>query len=145
MSSIMDVSSVKNVLAQDAESTQADEEIVFLEKLQGVINSWTRSWQSQNLNVYFLHYHADFIPEDFTTQAEWRKSRSIKILDPEYINISIRDFEILTQSNQNATVRFWMSYRRQDYADETLKEIKLINQNGLWLIGQERSIDVRAI
>lgn len=42
-------------------------------------------------------------------------------------------------------VQFWLSYRRPDYADQSLKEIVLRERNGLWLIAEERTLQVNVI
>jgi len=66
-------------------------------------------------------------------------------LEPESIRIALRDFSLLEQGDDWARVQFWLSYRRPDYVDQSLKEIVLRERNGLWLIAEERTLQVNII
>lgn len=63
---------------------------------------------------------------------------------------ALRDFNLVEQGFGEpggawVRVQFWLSYRRPDYGDQSLKEIVLRERNGLWLIAEERTLQVNII
>lgn len=125
-------------LEPDASETVAEMET----HLKGVIASWAAAWQSQLLDVYFLHYYPGYFPADFMTAEAWKEDRREKMIKPEYIHLSLDDFELTSFSEEQAVIRFTMGYQRPGYEDETNKEITLRSLNGLWLIDKELSLRV---
>lgn len=133
--------------AAETDSTEPDP---FTEQIQAVIASWAGAWQSQFFTTYITHYHPEFEPEEFETRQAWREDRRERIMEPEFIRIALRDFNLLEQGFEDqggdwVRVQFWLSYRRPDYADQSLKEIVLRQRNGLWLIAEERNLEVNII
>ncbi len=137
-------------MAQDTLPAGADQETVSAEaaeeqlmaELRGVVTSWASAWQSQFDDVYLMHYHPDFKPEDFASRQDWVAQRRTRIRDPGDINISLRDFSMVTHDADTALVRFWLHYSRPGYADDTHKEMLLEKMGQIWQIKRERNITV---
>ncbi len=135
-----------------AAETDSEEPDPFAEQIQAVIASWAGAWQSQFFTTYITHYHPQFEPEseEYESRQAWRADRRERIMAPESIRIALRDFNLLEQGfvepgGEWVRVQFWLSYSRPDYADQSLKEIVLRERNGLWLITEERTLEVNII
>lgn len=111
-------------------------------ELRGVVTSWASAWQSQFDDVYLLHYHPDFKPEDFANRQDWVAQRRTRIRDPGDIDISLRDFSLVAHDDNTALVRFWLHYSRPGYADDTHKEMLLEKMGQIWQIKREHNITV---
>jgi hypothetical protein len=118
----------------------------LLEKeLRDVITSWASAWQSQLDDVYLLHYHPDFEPEDFKGRADWEASRRDRIRGPAGIRITMRGFEVVESSQDRALVRFVLIYSRPGYEDQTRKELNLRKFGQIWLIYHEHNLEVTRV
>ena len=130
-------------VAAKTEKSAAD---IAREKLQSelrsVLSSWASAWQSQLDEVYFLHYHPDFVPEGFATLEAWKASRRARVTDPDNISIALKEFELVETHGDTAVVRFWLMYSRPGYADRTRKEIQLRLQGHIWMIEKEHNLAV---
>ncbi|MDT8398979.1 MAG: AAA family ATPase [Pseudomonadales bacterium] len=126
-----------------AEAIQEPAGMALYDSLQNVIRQWSNSWQQQNLEAYFSYYHADFSPLYDDSVAAWHANRETRISRASAISISFDRFEIVRSGENEATVRFWMSYATSSYADETWKELQLRREAETWLILSERNLDVR--
>ena len=113
--------------------------------LRNVITSWASAWQSQMDDIYLLHYDPDFVPEGFSTLADWEAARRTRISGPDTISISLREFELLTARENMAVVRLMLLYSRPGYADQTRKELVLRLRGHIWQITQERNLDVQIL
>jgi hypothetical protein len=122
-------------------SAGATEEQLMAE-LRGVVTSWASAWQSQFDDVYLMHYHPDFKPDDFASRQDWIAQRRARIRAPGDITISLRDFSVVAHDDGTALVRFWLHYSRPGYADDTHKEMLLEKTGQIWQIKREHNIAV---
>jgi len=128
--------------AQPDGSAAEDPEEALRNELRAVITSWASAWQSQMDDVYLLHYHRDFVPEGVSGREEWEALRRSRLSDPETIQISLREFEIVQANDDIAVVRFMLMYSRPGYADQTLKEMRLRLDGMIWRIERENNLSV---
>lgn len=113
--------------------------------LADVIAAWATSWQAQDIDAYFTHYHTDFSSTYFESVADWRENRIRRFSAPEFIEISFDRLEIMEMADDSVTVRFWMNYMTPGYADETWKEMRLRFNGSRWLIEIERNLQINRI
>ena len=106
------------VLAQEADNAVA-----------AFIDRWIGAWQAQDTAAYFSSYHPRFSPSTTPDIDAWRQSRTRNITRPARIALS-RDNLAVTQEGAELRVRFNLLYRSPDYADNTLKELVLVFENG---------------
>jgi type II secretory pathway predicted ATPase ExeA len=123
--------------------TQAAENAVPTALLRTVVLSWLQAWESQSLPAYFARYHENFEPRYQDGQAAWRSNRERVIGNAEYIELQMRDFDVIEYSEQEAEVHFWLSYESGSYRDETLKKLVLVATESDWLIVEEVNLEVR--
>ena len=50
--------------------------------------------------------------------------------------------DLINVSGDEITVRFWLQYTRANYADDTLKELRITEDSERWLIQTERNIQI---
>lgn len=106
------------------------------------ISDWAGTWQAQLPSLYISHYTLDYFPEDFESREAWLADRREKLTEPEYIKLRLIDFDLVYLGKSTAVTQFTLIYERPDYTDETLKQLILTNQNGLWLIKEENNLRV---
>jgi hypothetical protein len=132
---------IRLVAGQDDAATSEDDQIEL--ELRNVISSWASAWQSQLDDIYLLHYHPDFQPEAGITREAWEDTRRSRILDPEYIRITLREFSLLEIGPSSAVVNFTLNYTSPGYADRTRKQIELGLNAQLWQILRETNLNVQ--
>lgn len=124
---------------------EPEEEVSPETSIRDFLDGWTQSWQRQNLEAYFSHYHEYFTPLYLESAAAWRRDREEKIPAPAWIEISYDRLEVVSLQGDEATVRFWMNYDSPGYTDETLKELRLRRDGEAWRIMMERNLEVNVI
>lgn len=106
------------------------------------ITSWLSAWQAGNFDAYLASYHDDYVPAYHDSFQEWRSERLSRIDGVQGITTAFDRLEILQESPEEISVRFWLYYSRNNYADETLKEIQFRTDGNDWKIFTERNIEI---
>lgn len=127
-------------IVPDPESPSWEQETT--QQLMAKISDWAGTWQAQLPSLYISHYTLDYFPEDFESREAWLADRREKLTEPEYIKLRLIDFDLVYLGKSTAVTQFTLIYERPDYTDETLKQLILTNQNGLWLIKEENNLRV---
>ncbi|MFT5321847.1 MAG: hypothetical protein ACI934_002005, partial [Pseudohongiellaceae bacterium] len=109
------------------------------------VDGWLAAWQDQDLDAYFNAYHSQFVPSAPADMQSWRNERSVSINRPSDIDIEMESFEIVSESNEETTVRVQFTYQSPTYADRTVKDLVLSAENGTWGIREERNVSVEKI
>jgi hypothetical protein len=129
-------------MAQSEESeTPLTFEEISTRQLMEAISSWAGSWQSQLPDLYISHYVIYYKPPEFNSRDQWVENRRTRLIEPEYINLRLLDFELIEISDSEATVRFTLIYERPGYSDQTYKELVFQGANGFWLIKEENNLE----
>ena len=104
-----------------------------------IINDWSKSWQSKNLEKYFSYYQDSFAPNSFDNNESWRKDRSRKIKGKSTIDIDIKDLAIVFDLNEGerAITEFTQYYKSESYSDTVTKKIILKKFGNQWKIISE--------
>lgn len=110
--------------------------------INAAITSWLIDWQAGNADGYLASYHTDFVPAYHASNQEWRSERLTRIDGVQGITTSFDRLEILQESEEEIRVRFWLYYSRNNYSDETLKEMRFSLDGNTWKILTERNIQV---
>jgi Mat/Ecp fimbriae outer membrane usher protein len=113
---------------------------------QVFVDEWLVAWERQDLETYFLHYHADFEPSNRVSVDVWRETRTRNISRPSSIDIEMEEFEVVQVDANDAVIRLWFTYQSPTYADRTWKELVLtVNDGGDWGIINERNLEVERL
>lgn len=120
-------------------------EVSIETQLRNVVTSWASAWQSGRDDIYLLHYHPDFVPEDLSSRDAWEAQRRERITSMGEISISLREFSLESQDGDRAEVHFTLNYRRPGYADRTRKALHLRLNGPLWQIVREVNLAVERL
>lgn len=115
------------------------------ESLLAFVQLWLASWEAQNVTAYYSFYEDDFDSLYHDSYLQWRADRQFRISSPASIALSFDNFETVLMEDGRAIIRFMLYYDSQTYQDETLKELRLVLQDGMWQIEMERNVDVTII
>lgn len=107
-----------------------------------LLDAWTQSWQRQDVDGFFAHYHSEFSSVYADSVAQWRERRRLAINGASDLALSFDSLERLGGSASVQTLRFWLHYRSATYSDDTHKEVILQLQDGQWRIRAERNLRI---
>lgn len=129
---IAEVASVK-------ESTQVPStaEINEDEHVIAQINAWLSAWQEKRVGDYLSFYEAGF-SGDYSSNAEWRKQRTVRVNAARNIHIQISELKIKQQDTDTAMATFIQIYQSANHTDTGLKTLHLKKVNDNWLIAREQ-------
>ena len=108
------------------------------------LRSWVNAWSGKDTEGYFSHYAEDFNPGNDLNHAQWKARKKTIIDAAEYINIKIKDIEIVGHEvidnlNERVTLRFHQSYQSNTYQSAGAKVLTLRHTDGQLSITTEES------
>lgn len=106
--------------------------------LEDRVLAWADAWSSKDVGGYLSFYAASHRPEG-TSRPQWEAQRRARIEAPEFIEVTIGDFAVLSATARRAEVRFEQAYRSNTYGDRVTKTLVLELDDGEWKIVSEES------
>ncbi|MFB3090206.1 MAG: tetratricopeptide repeat protein, partial [Gammaproteobacteria bacterium] len=104
------------------------------------VNSWASAWSSKDVDRYIKSYSVKFVPPKGLSRAKWQEQRHIRLNQPKYIKITLKDMTIKILGKNFAMARFTQTYQSDTYNDQVTKQLLLDNADGAaWLISREES------
>jgi hypothetical protein len=113
-------------------------------ELREAVATWSRAWESQQLDAYLDSYSARFRPEGSTSRSSWERQRRRRLTSPEFIELTITELRIEATGVDRARATFHQAYRSDHYADEVEKVLVWVREGSRWRILTERSNDESA-
>jgi outer membrane protein assembly factor BamE len=102
------------------------------------LNAWADAWSRRDPEAYLAAYDAAFVPQDGGSRADW-EARKRKVLSAaKRIEVRIASPAVERTTDGSATVTFRQSYRSDSYRDSVLKQVRMIERDGRWLIVEEK-------
>ena len=86
---------------------------------------------------YLGFYSVSFTPEEGKSRSDWEEERRVRILHPEYIEVSLAVQEVLVEARNAGTIRFLQSYGSDRFNDLVTKELGLVRDGKDWKIVRE--------
>lgn len=109
-------------------------------KVEAAVNNWANAWSSKDVNRYINSYSRKFVPPNGLSRAKWQEQRHIRLNQPKYIKIILKDMTVKILGENIAMARFTQTYQSDTYTDQVTKQLLLDNTNGAaWLISREES------
>jgi len=112
------------------------------EQITSTLRRWISAWQSGDFENYLTAYHENFMPSFLNSYDLWLVQRRDRIQGAQGISISYDRLEVIEFFDNEVVIRFWLQYAKGSYADDTLKEVRLVLEQDRWLIQAERNIEV---
>ncbi|MGB1110543.1 MAG: nuclear transport factor 2 family protein [Gammaproteobacteria bacterium] len=111
------------------------------ERILALVSEWANAWSSADVEGYLNSYAQGFEPGGGLDREQWAEQRRTRLKAPEWIKVEISGIDVSPGSNDFATVSFIQRYSAPGYADEVLKTLELVREDGRWLIISEVSAE----
>ena len=102
------------------------------------LKAWSDAWAQGNADAYLAAYAPDFVPPGGDTHAEWEKRRRMLLEVAKNIELRIEAPKVKMTADGQALVTFNQYYRSKNYSDALVKQIKLAQREGRWVIVDEQ-------
>ncbi len=102
------------------------------------LKSWSEAWKQRNMEAYLAAYGQDFVAQGGVTRADWEKHRRLLIGQAKNIDLKIDSPSVEIVPDGSALVTFNQYYRSDRYRDAVVKQIRMVQRDGHWLITEER-------
>jgi outer membrane protein assembly factor BamE len=106
------------------------------------INAWADAWARRDEIAYLAAYDASFVPEGGGRRSEWEQRRRLLLGIAKNIDIKIDSPSVNRETDSTATVTFNQYYRSDSYRDSVVKQLRLVERDGRWLITEEKVVSV---
>jgi outer membrane protein assembly factor BamE len=101
---------------------------------------WSDAWLQGNANVYIAAYAADFVPAGGDTHTAWEKRRRSLLGVAKNVELRIESPKVKMTADGQALVTFNQYYRSTNYRDDLVKQIRLAQREGRWVIVDEHVV-----
>jgi outer membrane protein assembly factor BamE len=123
---------------QMGEGVNAEPKAIDEEAVLQALKSWSEAWQQRNQEAYLAAYDQNFVAPGGLTRADWEKRRRQVLGLAKNIELKIDSPSVEMASDGSALVTFNQYYRSDSYRDAVVKQIRMVQRDGRWLITEER-------
>lgn len=102
------------------------------------LNEWAETWRRRNSNAHLASYDAGFVPQGGGSRADWEKRKRQVMSRARSIELEIDSPMIERMGDGAASVTFNQVYRSDSYRDAVVKQLRMIERDGRWLIVEEK-------
>lgn len=106
------------------------------------VDEWAAAWARRDEEAYLAAYDADFVPQGGGSRTDWEKRRRLLLGLAKNIDLKIDSPLVDRADNGTATVTFNQFYRSDRYRDAVVKQLRLAERDGRWLIVEEKVLSV---
>jgi len=106
------------------------------------LNAWARAWAQRDEEAYLASYDASFVPQGGGNRADWEKSRRLLLGVAKNIDIKIDSPSVDRNDDGTATVTFNQFYQSDRYRDAVVKQLRMVERAGRWLIVDEKVLSI---
>lgn len=112
------------------------------DEVLSAVDKWAKAWAARNEADYFAAYDAAFVPVGDASRAAWETRRRLLLGMSTDIDVRIDSPSVERNGDGSATVTFNQFYRSESYRDAVVKQLRLVERNGQWLIVEEKILSV---
>jgi outer membrane protein assembly factor BamE len=102
------------------------------------LNAWADAWARRDSDAYFAAYDASFAPQDGGGRAAWAARKRQVLSTAKNIEVKIDAPSVEKGSDGTATVTFKQYYRSGSFHDAVVKQVRMVEREGRWLITEEK-------
>lgn len=106
------------------------------------VKTWSDAWARRDEEGYLAAYDVDFVPQGGGVRADWEKRRRLLLGVARNIDLRIEAPTVERVGDGVALVTFNQHYRSDSYRDSVVKQLRLVERDGRWLIAEERVLTV---
>lgn len=115
-----------------------DETAAVAPAVTRMVQSWATVWSRKDVKAYLAHYARDFTPPKGLSRKAWEEERQQRLTKPGPIEVDLENIKIVSSTGNRVTVRLRQNYKSANLSTSSTKTLELIQQDGKWLIAQER-------
>ena len=104
------------------------------------LNAWADAWSRRDGESYLAAYDSGFVPQGGGSRADWEKSRRLLLGLAKQIELKIDSPSVDHDEEGIATVTFNQFYRSDSYRDAIVKQLRMVERGGRWLIIEEKML-----
>ena len=102
------------------------------------VNAWADAWAHRDGDAYFAAYDASFVPQGGGSRAAWETRKRQVLSAAKSIQVKIDSPSVEQGNDGTATVTFKQYYRSGSYHDAVVKQLRMVERAGRWLIVEEK-------
>ncbi|MGK2952828.1 MAG: outer membrane protein assembly factor BamE domain-containing protein [Thiobacillus sp.] len=102
------------------------------------LNEWAEAWARRDAAAHFLAYEDSFVPQGGGSRADWEKRKRRVIGAAKSIEIKVESPSVERDEEGTAVVTFNQHYRSDSYSDAVVKQLRMVEREGRWLIVEEK-------
>ena len=106
------------------------------------VKAWSDAWTRRDEDGYLAAYDASFIPQGGGSREDWEKRRRLLLGVARNIDLQIESPMVERVADGAALVTFNQHYRSDSYRDSVVKQMRLVERDGRWLIAEERVLTI---
>lgn len=106
------------------------------------VKAWSDAWVRRDEDGYLAAYDASFIPQGGGSRADWEKRRRLLLGVARNIDLQIESPTVERVADGAVLVTFNQHYRSDSYRDSVVKQMRLVERDGRWLIAEERVLTI---
>jgi len=107
------------------------------------VNEWAAAWARRDEDAYLAAYDASFVPPDGDSRADWEKRRRLLLGVAKDIDLRIDTPSFERAADGTVTATFNQFYRSDKYRDAVVKQLRLAERDGRWLIVEEKVVSIQ--
>lgn len=117
-----------------APAQAADSETIVIQTLE----AWAQAWRQRDDVSYLAAYDAKFVPQGGGSRADWEKRRRMLLGAAKNIDLKLESPSVDQAPDGSVTVTFNQFYRSDSYRDAVVKQLRMVERDGRWLIVEEK-------
>jgi len=111
------------------------------QELLAAVEAWKKGWESRDTKRYFSFYSAAFSPSK-RSLISWRTHKVHVLRKAKFVRIYFKQLRVDLLDNLHSRVTFDQDYQSDYYQARSHKVVMWVNENGVWRVLRETSIDV---
>jgi len=121
----------------DPNAVSADNEPVLK-----AVNEWAAAWSRRDEEAYLAAYDASFVPQGGGSRADWEKRRRLLLGMTQNIDLKVDSPSVDRSGADGVTVTFNQFYQSDRYRDAVVKQLRMVERDGRWLIAEEKVVSI---
>ncbi|MBW8328169.1 MAG: outer membrane protein assembly factor BamE [Thiobacillus sp.] len=106
------------------------------------LNEWAAAWSRRDEEAYLAAYDSSFVPQEGGSRADWEKRRRLLLGVAKNIDLKVDSPSVQRDEDGTATVTFNQIYRSDNYRDAVVKQLRMVERDGRWLIVEEKVVSI---
>jgi outer membrane protein assembly factor BamE len=112
------------------------------EPVLNAVNEWAAAWSRRDEDAYLAAYDASFVPQGGGSRAEWEKRRRLLLGVAQNIALKVDSPVVDRSGADGVTVTFNQFYQSGAYRDAVVKQLRMAERDGRWLITEEKVVSI---